>query len=152
MLRQIQKLFSLRHGSPPLHAGQNHGLTHTRQRILFFQNGRCGKKGTDPWNHLILDPQLVQPVHLLPVRTIDGRISRMYSRYFFPFVLRFLYDLNHFLQVHGGAVIDNRLFLCVRQHLRIHQRSRIDDHIRAVNDLLSFDRQKFRVSGTRSDK
>ena len=55
----------------------------------------------------------------------------------FPRGLRFLDDGNDLLKGHFCAVVDFAVLSCIGQKLRVHQRPRVDDHVRLLEQALS---------------
>ena len=69
-----------------------------------------------------------------------------------PLVFCIFHHINDFIKVHQGTVVNNSSLFCICQYLWIDQRTCINDDICAVNNLLSLNRQQFRISRTRSNK
>ena len=115
MPRQVRELLPGRHGGPSLHPGEDDGLTLAGHGVLGIENGRGGEGGGHAGDDIVLDAELVQPVHLLPVGAVDGGIAGVHACDGLPFGLGLLHDRDDLVQIHQGAVVDGRTLLVTLQ-------------------------------------
>ena len=118
--------FLFRHRGSAFHPGNDHALGHIRQRILQVQRRGRTAKGADARTGIIGDSKLIQPVHLLPDRSIQGRIPGMQADRHPALFFSLLHLNKYFFQSHYRTVINPASFFCQLQKFWIYQRSGVD--------------------------
>ena len=76
----------------------------------------------------------------------------MHPGHLFARFQRFNFHLKHFVQIHGGAVINGSSFFTVFQNFRIHQGAGVNNDIRFADQSLSLQGNELRISGACTDK
>ena len=75
----------------------------------------------------------------------------MQANHEFSFLHGFRNLINNFRKRHRRRIENLRALLGNLQHIGINQRTRVNNHVRFFEKPLSFDRDKFRIAGTRAD-
>ena len=145
------QLLPLGHGRTPLVARDDDRLRDSRKRILLLQSGSRREEGADARHDLKINPLLLERIHLLLNRTVDARIARMKAHDHEIFRHGFLYRLNDLGERHRGGIVNLRAFLGKVQKGGIDERTRIDDDIGLLQQLLPFDRDELGIACARAD-
>ena len=102
--RQRTETLPLRDSGPPRHSRDDHGLGHARQREFRMETRCSAAEGADPRAYIVSNLFLIQPVHLLPDRAVDRRITGVKPHRHFSLTLRFLHGTDHLVKSHVGTV------------------------------------------------
>ena len=145
------QLLPLGHGRTPLVARDDDRLRNSRKRILLFQSGSRREEGADARHNLKINPLLLERIHLLLNRTVDARIARMKAHDHEIFRHRLLYRLNDLRKRHRGGIVNLRAFLGKVQKGGIDERTRIDDDISFLQQLLPFDCDELGIACARAN-
>ena len=129
--------FALGHGRFARGSCDDDRLADVRERILRAKGGRRAAKCAHAGADIVGNSKLLQPVKLLTHGTIDAGVSGVEADGGFLFFLGLFYNRDDLLERHFCAVVDFAAVFCIGQKLRVHQRPRVDDHVRLLEQALS---------------
>ena len=116
-------------------AGDDHRLGDLRQCQLCGEP--CGNpgKGRHARHHFVVDTERIEPPHLLGHRAIDRRIARMHPRHILTGFMGCFHIGNDLVEMHRRGVLDQRVFRRGVHDLFGHQRTGIQAHRAALDQL-----------------
>ncbi len=123
-------------------------LADSRQRVFLAKRRRGTAKARHAGHHLVVHAARVECVHLLLDGAVQARVARVQAHHFLAPRIRRAHHVEHFLQGHVRAVVDDAGFLALSEQLGVHKASRPNDHVGRAQKARPAQRDK--VGGARA--
>ena len=136
------------HGGAPGKPRDHDRLADSRQRVFLAKRRRGTAKARHAGHHLVVHAARVECVHLLLDGAVQGRVACVQAHHFLAPRIRRAHHVEHFLQGHVRAVVDDAGFLALSEQLGVHKASRPNDHVGRTQKARPAQRDK--VGGARA--
>ena len=128
--------------------GDDYCLRYAGKRILLLQGSCSCQERADTGNNFILDIVSFQLIHLLLNSAVNSRVTSVKTDNTLTFRNSLYDNINDLRKGHGCRIINGAAILCKFEQGRVNQRACVDDNIRTLQKVLTFNSNELRIAGT----